>query len=270
MSLILCRHEPVEHPYYIERLGIHIFSSQELCYIIYNHPLLAMGDFVNDHLIQFIRDELKQTFLAGKLSAWKRSNEDPDEMLIIILQECYYYTAKEIQKFRQKILAYRRMNKAEFMKEKADYYFSLKQYGAAVHYYEKILEDWRLKSLSDEFTAAIWNNIGASYAGIFWFEKAMTAYDMSYNFQKSTDTLKKIYQLTLLNPELKVKERYKSLITEERKAEWTRELKEAMEEAGQTEKMSELALLFDRDPIRRTAGTAELLNRWKKEYRMML
>ena len=121
MSLILCRHEPVEHPYYIERLGIHIFSSQELCYIIYNHPLLAMGDFVNDHLIQFIRDELKQTFLAGKLSAWKRSNEDPDEMLIIILQECYYYTAKEIQKFRQKILAYRRMNKAEFMKEKADF-----------------------------------------------------------------------------------------------------------------------------------------------------
>ena len=38
MSLILCRQEPVKHPYYIDVLGIHIHSSQELCYIVYNHP----------------------------------------------------------------------------------------------------------------------------------------------------------------------------------------------------------------------------------------
>ena len=162
------------------------------------------------------------------------------------------------------------MNRAEFMKETADYYFSLRQYGTAVHYYEKILEDWRIKSLTDEFTASIWNNIGASYAGSFWFEKAMTAYDMSYNFQKSTETLKKIYQLTLLNPELKLKDRYQSLLTEERKTAWKKELDQVMAKAAEGEKMSELTLLFDRDPIRRTKETGELLNRWKKEYRMML
>lgn len=270
MSLILCRQEPVIHPYYIDRLGIHIASSQELCYIIYHHPLLAMDGFVDDHLIQFIREELRQTFLAGKLEAWKKSSEDQDELLIIILQECYYYTGKEIAKYRQKLTAYRKLNRAEFMKETADYYFSLRQYGAAVHYYERILEDWRMKSLTDEFTAAIWNNIGASYAGIFWFEKAMTAYDMSYNFQKNVDTLKKIYQLTLLNPELKLKERYKSLLTEERKEAWKKELEQVLEKASQSEKMTELTLLFERDPIRRTKETGEILNRWKKEYRMML
>ena len=45
MSLLLCRLEPVQHPYYVEVLGIHIYSSQELCYIIYNNPLLVMEDF---------------------------------------------------------------------------------------------------------------------------------------------------------------------------------------------------------------------------------
>lgn len=270
MSLILCRPEPVKHPYYIERLGLHISSSQELCYVIYHYPMLAMGDFVDDSLIQFIREELDQTFLAGKLAAWKRSNEDPDEMLIMILQECYYYTAKEIQAFRQKMLTYRRMNKAEFMKAKADSYFELKQYGAAIHYYEEILENWRLKSLSDEFTAAVWNNIGASYAGIFWFEKAMTAYDMSYNFKKETDTLKRMYQLTLFNPELKIKERYRALMSEEQMTAWKKEFETAMKEAGETEKMSELERLFEREAASRAAGTAELLNRWKREYRMML
>ena len=75
MSLILCRHEPVRHPYYIERLGIHIASSQELCYVIYNNPLLAMEGLINDNLITFIRTELDMAFLAGKLDAARRAGK---------------------------------------------------------------------------------------------------------------------------------------------------------------------------------------------------
>ena len=271
MSLILCRQEPVKHPYYIEHLGVHIASSQELCYVIYNHPLLAMNGFVDDRLIAFIREELDQAFLAGKLEALRQSGEQPDELLIAILQECDYYTGKEITKYRQKLAAYRKMNAAEFTKETADYYFSLRQYGTAIHYYNRILEDWRIKSLSDEFTAKIWNNIGAAYAGIFWFEKAMTAYDMSYNFQKSMDTLKRIYQLTLLNPQLRLKDRYQSLLTPERRAAWEKELREAGADtdAGK-ERLSQIDELFARDPIRRLNGAGELLEGWKREYRKML
>ena len=44
MSLLLCRREFVKHPFYIEILGIYIYSSQELCYVICNHPLLVMED----------------------------------------------------------------------------------------------------------------------------------------------------------------------------------------------------------------------------------
>ena len=50
MSLLLCRREKVKHPFYIEVLGIHIYSSQELCYVIYHHPLLVMNDFVDASL----------------------------------------------------------------------------------------------------------------------------------------------------------------------------------------------------------------------------
>ena len=44
MSLILCRQEPVTVPLYIEDLGIHLYSSQELCYVIYNNPLLVLEE----------------------------------------------------------------------------------------------------------------------------------------------------------------------------------------------------------------------------------
>lgn len=270
MSLILCRQEPCRHPYYIERLGYHISSSPELCYVLYNNPLLAMGGFIDEHLIEFIRDELTMPFLAGKLDKWKKSNEDSDEMIFIILQECYYYSAKEIGKLRQIVAAYRKMSPPEFMKATADYYFALGQFGTAIVYYEKVLEDWRLKSLNDELTARIWNNIGASYAGIFWFEKAMSAYDMSYNFQKNQDTLKRIYLLTLLNTGLSLKERHQSLITEDMKREWEMELMEEKEKGRASSGFKALCENFEKDSIRRMAGAGKLLADWKLEYRKMI
>lgn len=225
---------------------------------------------MDDQLLRFIRDELQQTVLAEKLSAWKKNSEEPDELLIMILQECSYCTTAEIQSFRQKLLSYRKMGKAEWIKERADLYFSLKQYKAAIHHYEKILEDWRLKSFSNEFTAAIWNNIGASYAGIFWFDKAMAAYDMSYKFKKSEDTLKRMYQLTLFYPELRLRERYQALMSEEQKTDWKKEFEEIMAQSGRTEQMAELSRLFEGGMKERESGTEKLLKRWKKEYRMML
>ena len=80
--------------FYIERLGVHIASSQELCYVIYQNPLLVLDGFVDDRLIEFIRSELGLSFLAGKLEAWQRSGESQDELPIVILQECCYYNGK--------------------------------------------------------------------------------------------------------------------------------------------------------------------------------
>ena len=225
---------------------------------------------IDDRLIRFIREELGLSFLAGKLETWKKSGEDSDELPLIILQECYYFSAKEITRYRQLLAAYRKMSPAEFTKETGDYFFSLRQYGAAVACYERILEDWRLKSISDEFTAAVWNNIGASYAGIFWFDKAMTAYEMSYNFKKDPNTLKRICQLTLLRPELKVRERYQLLIREEQREAWQRELQEKQEEMAASKRLKDLEAVFDQEPEKRMREAGALVTRWKKEYRKML
>ena len=67
MSLLLCRREPVKHPLYIEVLGIHIYSSQELCYVICNHPLLVMDGFVGKALYSFVKNELGMGFVAGRM-----------------------------------------------------------------------------------------------------------------------------------------------------------------------------------------------------------
>ena len=69
MSLILCRQEPVTSPYFVEELGVHQYSPQELHYVIYHHPLLVMEDFVNERLAAFLRTELRLPFLAERIQS---------------------------------------------------------------------------------------------------------------------------------------------------------------------------------------------------------
>ena len=124
--------------------------------------------------------------------------------------------------------------------------------------------------MTDEFTAKIWNNIGAAYAGIFWFEKAFTAYEMAYNFDKSPEMLKHLYQLALIDPKLELKERHAAAMTPEQKEIWKRELDEANRTAEKCGNVRMVETMFDRNPVRRMESAGELLNGWKQEYRKML
>ena len=132
MSLLLCRQEHVKRPYFMESMGIHLYSSQELSYVIFNHPMLVLDGFVDERLLAFLREELNQGFLALKLERWLKSGENPDEALMIILQECDYYSMAEVGRFRQMAATLRKKHPAEFMCMKADELFSLRQYGRAV------------------------------------------------------------------------------------------------------------------------------------------
>ena len=67
---------------------------------------------------------------------------------------------------------------------------------------------------------------------------------------KNRETLKKIYQLTLLNPELTLKERYESLITRQQKDEWKEEFEKLTQAASEDRKIREVEELFDKDPIK--------------------
>lgn len=116
MSLRLCRSEKVKNPYYVSFLGVHLYSSQELAYVIYHYPLLVMDHLVDDRLLDFLREELNLGFLALKLENWRKSGEDPDEMLMFLLQESDYYSANEISEYRQTLSSYRKQPAAQIKK----------------------------------------------------------------------------------------------------------------------------------------------------------
>lgn len=270
MSLLLCRQEHVRHPYYIESLGIHLYSSQELSYVIYHHPLLALDGFVGDGLFAFLREELDQGFLALKLERWLKSGESTDSVLVQLLQEIGYCTPAEISQFRQKMEEFRKKHPAEMKKMKADEMFSMRQYGHAVEIYEELLELPADDYVDDAFRGRIWNNLGSCYARMFLLNKAFEAFEKAYMRTGQIQILEQIYYLSRIDSRLVPGDRLKALMTEELKQQWDDKMLTARANAAQCDQVNELEQLFGKDPIKRRAGEIELLGKWKQEYRSMV
>ena len=270
MSLLLCRQEYVEHPFYVECLGVRLYSSQELAYVIYQHPLLVMDDFVEEGLLGFLRDECGLGFLALKLERWMKSHEDPDEALAMILQESDYYSSQEISRFRQKVAGFRKKHPAEYKKLRADELFSLGQYGRASRQYQELLSYPRDGVVDDGFLAKVWNNLGSCYARMFRTEQAYECYRQAYTLHGDPQVLRQLYCLSKLDGRLSFGDRFKALVTEELQAQWDGAMDEARKKASGADQVGQVETLFAKDPIRRQAGAEELQHKWKKEYRTMV
>lgn len=269
MSLLLCRQESAANPYYVDFLGIHLHTSQELCYVIYQYPLLVLDGFVGEPLLTFLREELNQGFLALKLERWIKSGESRDEALLMILQECDYYTSPEINQYKQQIAGIRRMHAAEYHKLRADELFQLKQYGKAVKAYRELLETPKDSYVDDNFIGRIWNNVGSCYARMFQLQKSFEAYEQAYARYQDPQILEKLYQLTLLDDRLVLGDRLASLV-EEKKEVWEQRITETRERASESESVHQLEDLFSKDSIKRQAGMSRQLRCWKQEYRSMV
>lgn len=270
MSLLLCRHEPVKNPYYIEELGIHLTSSQELCYVIYNNPLLALDHLVCPGLLDFIRQDLDMPVLARKLQALTEAGADSQEMLFLILSECDYYTEAEQNGFKQTVAALKKLHPGVYRKARADDLFQKKQYGKAAAQYKRLLEFPRDKTADEQFFAKVSHNLGAVYAQMFQFDKAFSYLDRAYQTLQDEQILKEIYFLTVFDPEMPVKDRYFELFTESRKTAWDQELEKARQNALAAPQVIRLRELFKKDPVRRIDGAEKIVRRWKQEYRRMI
>ena len=267
MSLLLCRREIVKHPFFIEVLGIHIYSSQELCYVIYHHPLLVMNDFVDASLFFFVKNELGLGFLAGRMEKLVEAGGRPEEALYLFLSECDYYTEKELQKFKQVTASYRNLSQNAYGKAVADYLFSQKQYGKALQKYEKLTEEGERKKGEEAFWSQVYQNLGAACAQMFQFSRAYKAYDTAYGLKEEDQILEKIYFLTCFAPGLSIDESYEALFKPEWKEEWKGKLSQAETDAKQAASVRNLRALWKQDPEGQLEKAKKLISKWKSEYR---
>ena len=82
---------------------------------------------------------------------------------------------------------------SEDMKQKlrGDYLVKEKMFGRAIWEYRQILNRKNPGKLGTQFYAAVWNNLGAAYAGLFQFKEASQCFWESYGLMKTKETFRK-------------------------------------------------------------------------------
>jgi len=265
MSLLLMS-KPAERPFYCDKLNIRLYSGEELCWCIYNYPLLAADGLLTDDLIEWIGRELGAEKLAGELTAKRRAGEPPENLLLEILQYGNYYTLEEIRSYRDRIIEYRRLPKAKLLRETGKAYFRA---GRLTNAGEK------LEQAVKELTGSLIGAKTEEQAAKINDEKADVLCDLVAVRMLRFDRAGAMKLLDLAEETGRTRraQEYRYLISglglltdEEKEAlnEKRRDLKEKAQEGALCTKIRELSGLDSEDAM---TEAGRIVKEWKKEYR---
>lgn len=270
MGLILCEALKVKKPFHIEVLSLDIHSYEELCYIIFENPILVTEGIVSDTLVEFIRDELNLEVLADNVKR-KMSNGTADEdILVYIIDSCSLYNNAETIIFRNVMGKIKKMAVHEVAKQRADYMFYIGKYYLAKKYYLEIL-DMDTKA-ENGFIGSVYHNLGVIYANLFLYEEALDALKKSYELTNDDVILMEIYFLKRIftaSYEENDEEMSKLL-----KADLAGEAKKAfdiaLEGVGESERIKNINSIFEtEDTARKKKVLDDYIADLKADYRNM-
>ena len=270
MGLILCENNAVKTPYYIGSLGIHVHSIEEICYVIVNHPLVALDDFVNETFVEFVKEQARPGMAGLQFARRYEDGMTDSELLVAILSLSGYYTVSEIDKFKGRLADIKQTPKYKILKDKGDQLFYMGKYGQAINTYKNAITEASYQKVPHDFYAGTYRNIGVAYTNLFDFDNAFEAFKTSYEYRKDEDLLKYIYFIAKEQPVLEKNEQYLSYIGDRVRPEWTEIYKKAKSQSMLSESVNEFAQHLATDSVKKNKYLAYTINTWKQDYRKKL
>lgn len=270
MGLILCEALKVKKPFNIEVLSLNIHSYEELCYIIFENPILVTEGIVSDTLVEFIRDDLNLEVLADNVKR-KMSNGTADEdILVYIIDSCSLYNNAEKIIFRNAMGKIKKMAVHEVAKQRADYMFYIGKYELAKKYYLEIL-DMDTKA-ENGFIGSVYHNLGVIYANLFLYEEALDALKKSYELTNDDVILMEIYFLKriFISSYEENDEEMSQLLKADLLGEAKKAFDIALEGIGESERMKNINSIFEtEDTARKKKFLGDYIADLKADYRNM-
>lgn len=191
MSYDLCLRRQAEKPYYIENIRTGIYSLEELCFYLYHNICLIDDTIMNEGLCNWIRDELGLARLYRQLYAQLEKKDGAVFFIMPIFREAGYLSQQEMREYQERLAKLEVQSEDMKQKLRGDYLVKEKMFARAIREYDQILSRRNPGKLGTQFYAAIWNNLGCAYAGLFQFEQAAQCYQESYSLMKTKETFRK-------------------------------------------------------------------------------
>ena len=190
-ELIYCRKPIAANPYYMEEVGLNIYSLEEFCYFIFHNPYLLGKSFASEELILWIENELDEKEVAGQLRELLSENAPFHMFIGRLLSSCGYLTQTEIRQTMELVAAIENKSEGECKKIRADRLMEKNKIEDAIYEYENILLD--TSELTDRLIGDVYHNLGCAYARLYFFQQAILNFENAYAYNHRQDSLKAMF-----------------------------------------------------------------------------
>ncbi len=191
MSFDLCQVRVAEKPYYIENIGKHIYSIEELCFYLYRNIYLIDETIVNEVLCDWIRDELGLRRLYSQMYEHLEKKDGIASFITPIFREIGYLPADKLREYQENLSRLDVQPGDTRQKLKGDYLVRCGMYSNAISEYYHVLERQNPGNLGARFYSEIWNNLGCAYARLFQFSDAADCFRKAWKMSGTKEMLRK-------------------------------------------------------------------------------
>lgn len=274
MSELLFCHAPIASlPYYIEGLGINIYSMEELCYFIAGNVFLLDDSFMNEELCTWIEKQMSAYKLAENLRNIMHAGRRLSVFVDLILEDTCYYSKPEIDNIVSMLEQLEQKTGFECSKMRADQLMEKEKYLAAIYAYRKLLDSREAKETDALLRGNVWHNLGTAYARLFLFEEAAACYEKAYELNQTYESVRETLLCSCyMEDEENLKQKCAQYFVDENTIE---ALKEEREQAGDNPRIREFderlehirSMLADGQKVQAKDALNDIIFNWKEEYR---
>ena len=264
----LIENKKAVHPFSQERIAVHLYTMEELCYFLETHTYLIDEDWLGEQLFSWLEEELDQKELAGNLRKLFRNTGDVFRCAMEILAASGNYGEQELEKIRILLAAMNGKTAMERRKMRGDLLLEARKYRQAACIYMELLQPDCARQMTEELRGNIMHNLGVVYARLFLFPEAAQMFEDAYKLRKSDETRRAyLYAMNYVEGDNRLDEQEMDLnFTSMKEAlNHLTEIADQPDYYVERRKVSQAAEAFDWK-----TRQEELLARWKEEYREMI
>lgn len=179
--VLLCTGKTATIPYSIEKLGIRVWSVEELCYCLRENAFLLDQEIVSRRLTEWIENECGLPELAGMLHPLLHQKSSLAAFVVKILEYTGFYDLSVITQISRTLQSGAGLSDYEKKKKRGDFLVHGGKYSKALQEYEWLLTE--LPKGETEVRAGVLHNKGVALAGLFLFEKAAEVFQAAYQLK---------------------------------------------------------------------------------------
>lgn len=183
--VLLCTGRIAETPYCFEKLGIRVWSVEELCYCLRENAFLLDQEIVSKRLVEWIDAECGLPELAGGLSHLVHQKESLAAFVVKILEYTGFYDSQTITAVSYTLQSGTGLSDYEKKKKRGDFLVENRMFNKALQEYECLLKE--LPEGEWEVRSGVLHNKGVALAGLFLFEAAAEQFLAAYELNPLQD-----------------------------------------------------------------------------------